>query len=321
MVKVSVAMAAYRGEKFIGEQLQSLAAQTRLPDEVVITDDSPDDATRREVERFSDRLPLRYVANPVRLGVTGNFNAALTLTTGDAVLLCDQDDAWYPDKIAAMCGELNDREAAVFCDSDVADASGRPAGFTHLESRGCGRLRQLAAGRWPDQLAECCRRVPAAGHDMALTRELLERLLPLPELPACHDTYIGVAAAALGAWRIVPRSLGTFRRHGDSASGAGRPPTWLGQWRAACEAVRNGSAAWNAALFAAVLERFPDLPEPVREALEARQKYSANRAAMDVAFPERLPLIWREWRSGNYSRFGRGWKNAVQDLFLRKPGL
>ena len=145
-MKISVVMAAYRGEKFIGAQLQSLAAQTRPPDEVVITDDSPDDATRREVERFSGLLPLRYVANPVRLGVTGNFNAALAQTTGDAVFLCDQDDVWYPEKIEAMCEYLDAECAAVFCDSDVTDENGVPQGFTHLESRGYGTLRKLPAG-------------------------------------------------------------------------------------------------------------------------------------------------------------------------------
>ena len=320
-MKVSVAIAAYRGEKFIGAQLRSLAEQTRPPDEVVVTDDSPDDATRREVEHFSGVLPLRYVANPVRLGVTGNFNAALSLTAGDAVFLCDQDDVWYPDKIAVMCGQLNSGGAAVFCDSDVTDADGVPAGFTHWESREYGALRRLPEGVWSDQLAACCRRVPAAGHDMALTRELLERLLPLPDLPLCHDTYLGVAAAALGAWRIVPRSLGTFRRHGASASGAGARLSWRGQWRAARESVRGGSFAWNAQLFAAVLDRLPESEPAVREVLTARMRHSRARAGMDVPLLRRLPAIWREMRSGNYVRFGRGWKNLVQDLFFRESDL
>ena len=320
-MKISVALAAYRGEKFIGAQLRSLAAQTRLPDEVVVTDDSPDEATRREAERFSGDLPLRYIANPVRLGVTGNFNAALAQTTGDAVFLCDQDDVWHPEKIETMCGFLDAQCAAVFCDSDVTDENGVLQGFTHLESRGYGALRNCPFGFWPDQLAACCRRVPAAGHDMAFSRKLLERVLPLPELPDCHDTYLGVAAAALGAWRIVPRSLGIFRRHGASASGAGRRPSLAGAWRAARESVRSRSFAWNAALFAEVLTRLPELPDEIRAVLEARQRHSANRAAMDVAFPKRVPLIWREWRAGNYSRFGRGWKNVLQDLFLRDPDL
>lgn len=36
MTRISIAMAVYNGERFIGEQLESLLQQTRLPDELVI---------------------------------------------------------------------------------------------------------------------------------------------------------------------------------------------------------------------------------------------------------------------------------------------
>ncbi len=317
-MKISVAIAAYRGEKFIGEQLQSIAAQTRIPDEVIICDDSPDELTRLEVEKFSGILPIRYHANPTRLGVTGNFNQALFLATGDIIFLCDQDDCWYPEKIAIMSEMLSPGEKqAVFCDSDISDAAGNPSGITHLESRGFGFLRQSPPGVWLDQLKHCCRRVPAAGHDMAFTAGLLQKLLPLPDLPECHDTYLGVAAAALGAWRIIPNSLGIFRRHQHSTSRAGEINSWLNQLREAKISVQNNSFAWNAALFQAVLDRLPDLDAPEIEIIKARIQHSKKRAEMDKNFFRRIPEIWHELHTGNYTRFGRGWKNVIQDLFFR----
>ena len=36
MATISVAMTTYNGERFLGEQLRSIAAQERLPDELVI---------------------------------------------------------------------------------------------------------------------------------------------------------------------------------------------------------------------------------------------------------------------------------------------
>ena len=206
---------------------------------------------------------------------------------------------------------------AVFCDSDITDAVNHPCGLTHLQSRGYGCLRELPPGMWQNQLADCCRRVPGAGHDMAFTRPLLQKLLPLPDLPECHDTYLGTAAAALGAWRICPQSLGTFRRHSDSASQAGRKNSLLNQLRAAKESVKNNSFAWNAALFQAILDRLPDLDNATCAMLRARMKHSANRAGMSKNIFFRVPQIYRELRSGNYARFGRGWKNVIQDLFLR----
>ena len=40
-VLISVAMATYNGANFLEAQLDSLAAQTRLPDELVVTDTIP----------------------------------------------------------------------------------------------------------------------------------------------------------------------------------------------------------------------------------------------------------------------------------------
>ena len=37
-LKISIAMATYNGGKYLQEQLDSFLAQTRLPDELVITD-------------------------------------------------------------------------------------------------------------------------------------------------------------------------------------------------------------------------------------------------------------------------------------------
>ena len=291
-MKISVAIAAYRGEKFIGEQLASIAAQTRVPDEVVVCDDSPDDLTEMAVNGFRDLLNIRYFRNTPALGVAANFNKALALASGDLVFLCDQDDLWYPDKVSVMSKAAGEEEiAAVFCDSDITDADGHPLGFTHLESRGCKELYHLPRGVWEGQFVYSCRRFPAAGHDMALSRALLERILPIPDIPACHDNYLGVAAAALDAWHAVPRSLGIFRRHEQSLSGAGKNFSLFGQLKEAVASVRNDSFSWNVRLFSAVRDALPDLPPERRALLDERIAHSANRAAMNVSFRRRLPLI------------------------------
>jgi glycosyltransferase involved in cell wall biosynthesis len=36
---MSVTLCTYEGERYLGEQLTSIATQTRLPDEVVVCDD------------------------------------------------------------------------------------------------------------------------------------------------------------------------------------------------------------------------------------------------------------------------------------------
>lgn len=316
-MKISVAIAAYCGEKYIGDQLVSIVNQTVVPDEVVICDDSPDDLTENEVRKFEKFLNIRYFRNSSQLGAAANFNKALSLCTGDVVFLADQDDVWYPYKVAWMMEHFSAGALAVFCNSDITDADGEKTGFTHFESRSCGNLRKCAPGLWKSQFPDSCRRFPAAGHDMALKNDFLKKLLPIPELTNCHDNYLGIAAAAFDAWVIVPDSCGTFRRHGNSTSGAGERISLLGELKAARASVKNNSFAWNAELFRSVLEKFPTLPAERSALLKERMEHSLARAKMGEKKSRKLRLIIQEIRNRNYFRFGRGWKNVIQDLFLR----
>ena len=317
-MKISVAIAAYCGEKFIGEQLASIAVQTRVPDEVVICDDSPDGLTEKTVMKYSDMLNIRYFRNDSPLGAAANFNKALSLCSGEVIFLCDQDDLWYPHKVSEMIKYLKSGTvSAVFCDSDITDANGEDRKITHFETRGYGNLRKVSAGMWQGQFEQSCRRFPGAGHDMAFTKEFLDAVLPIPELKNCHDNYLGVAGAALEAWKVIPDSLGIFRRHEKSTSQAGDRMTWLRQLKEARQSVGANTFEWNVKLFSAVLERLPQLPDERKKLLEKRIAHSQKRADMPGFFFHRLPVVLAEFRNGNYAKFGRGWKNIIQDLFLR----
>jgi hypothetical protein len=82
-------------------------------------------------------------------------------------------------------------------------------------------------------------------------------------------------------------------------------------WQEARQSIKDNTFRWSAALYQEAYNRFGD------EKLFRRAEHSAVRAGMNIPLWKRLPLVFREWRSGNYRRFGRGWKNVVQDLFFR----
>src|SRR3954470_17842517 len=94
----SVAMCTYNGARFLGEQLASVAAQTRPPDELVVCDDRSTDETASLVRDFAAAAPfrVRLHVNERNLGSTRNFERAVSLCEGDLIALSDQDDEWLP---------------------------------------------------------------------------------------------------------------------------------------------------------------------------------------------------------------------------------
>ena len=72
---ISVAICTYNGARYVREQLESIANQTQLPDEVVICDDVSEDDTLNILNDFASqgRFAVRIVANSERLGPARNF--------------------------------------------------------------------------------------------------------------------------------------------------------------------------------------------------------------------------------------------------------
>jgi glycosyltransferase involved in cell wall biosynthesis len=57
-MNVSIALATYNGARWLRDQLESLACQTLLPCEVVVSDDQSTDRTLEVVEQFSASAPF-----------------------------------------------------------------------------------------------------------------------------------------------------------------------------------------------------------------------------------------------------------------------
>jgi cellulose synthase/poly-beta-1,6-N-acetylglucosamine synthase-like glycosyltransferase len=83
-LRISVAMCTYNGEEYLQEQLDSILAQERLPEEVVVCDDDSSDSTRDILASFAASAPFRVRTehNLPRMGSTSNFEKAVRLCTG-----------------------------------------------------------------------------------------------------------------------------------------------------------------------------------------------------------------------------------------------
>jgi glycosyltransferase involved in cell wall biosynthesis len=206
-MKISIAMATCNGANHIREQLQSFAAQERLPDELIICDDCSADDTQAIVLDFARKspFPVRLETNSVRLGVARNFDRALSLCTGELVFLSDQDDVWLPAKIATMVeAAMNDLDHHCFInDAWLTDARMRPVGATKMQ-----RIRE--AGLPEDMMVMGCCAV--------FRSELLHLLLPVPPGQTAHDSWMVHLADLLGMTCRLPVPLQFYRRHGANVS-------------------------------------------------------------------------------------------------------
>ncbi len=125
--KISIAMATYNGERFLSQLLDSLFNQSMKVDEIIVVDDCSNDETVSILETYSKKMPIKVYVNDENLGVNQNFEKAVSLTTGDYVLLCDQDDVWLPfnveSKVQALAIMPQDKPAFVASRSIMVDSN------------------------------------------------------------------------------------------------------------------------------------------------------------------------------------------------------
>ena len=220
-MRLSVALTTYHGARHLGDQLASLRAQTRPPDELVVCDEQSSDATPTILGDFqaSAPFPVRVVVNPARLGIIANFEKVIGLCSGDVIFLADQDDFWHPDKLArhAAIYEANPDVGLVFSDANVVDAQLRPLNLRMFQQLGVtpARLAQLSGPRALDLLA---RRPFLLGCTISFRASLRPILTPFPT-NQLHDNWIPFALASVTRFQGIAEPLIDYRSHQQQSVG------------------------------------------------------------------------------------------------------
>jgi glycosyltransferase involved in cell wall biosynthesis len=99
---LSVILPTYNAAPFLDAALAGVAAQSRLPDEVVVLDDASVDDTIAIARRWDSLLPLTVVPRPQNGGLGAARGLAIERSSGELLALLDADDYWLPDHLAVM---------------------------------------------------------------------------------------------------------------------------------------------------------------------------------------------------------------------------
>ena len=99
--KIAILMATYNGKDYIGEQIDSLLAQSFTNWHLYIHDDGSTDGTDKVIHQYENRYPqhISILNYPSQGGACGNFLSMLENVSADYYMFCDQDDVWLPEKI------------------------------------------------------------------------------------------------------------------------------------------------------------------------------------------------------------------------------
>lgn len=206
---LSVAMATYNGIAYLEEQVDSVLSQLEDGDELVVSDDGSTDGTRERLEAYAEADKRVRVLDGPQAGVIKNFEHAIAACRGDVIALCDQDDAWMPQKRKVIEEAFSDPKTVLMMHNALvvdADNAVVAPSFFALRNTRTGFWKNL----WKNSYIGCC---------MAFSSRLKDVILPFPRSIPMHDQWIGMQAERHGKVVLTERPLLWYRRHGGNATG------------------------------------------------------------------------------------------------------
>jgi len=321
--RLSIAMCTYNGARYVLEELVDIAAQTRLPDELVVCDDGSTDGTIEIIESFvrHSRFAVRLEVNDKNLGCTKNFEKAIRMCHGEIIVLADQDDLWHPHKLNCMARVFeNEGIGAVFSDAWLIDENSQLLPQKLWKSFFFNSREQEKFDRGQG-LKVLLKHSAVTGATMAFRSKFRELALPIP-VKHIHDHWIALLIASVSQLAAIRTPLIRYRKHQAQLTGPGGGYNSLGQM------VRIASVARRDEYFREV-EQFSEVHERLCERSEAfrphpnvlrliGQKIDHRRARGSLPNSKflRLPLLFREVVTQRYWRYSLGLGSFAKDLLV-----
>ncbi len=293
-------LATYQGERYLGEQLASIAGQTHTNWTLTISDDGSTDGTLGICQDFASQQAPHTVRNIPGPGQhsTANFLQMIRsvdrFEEHDLFAFCDQDDVWLPEKLARALASIQNaslktgQPALYAARTRLVDENLKPLGLSQLPVRPLGFGNALLQN-------------VASGNTMVFNAALLRLLRRVhPEHAVLHDWTAYQAVTGCGGWmHLDPSPCLLYRQHDHNLIGSqGR--SWDKVLRIGM-LLRGQYRTWGNQTEAAMkdIKEFltPDAQQLLRNFQHMRRqpRFAARlRAGADSG-------LWRQTRSGRAS--------------------
>ena len=217
--KIEILLATYNGEKYVGEQIDSIINQTYNNWELLIRDDNSKDRTLeilKEYEKKDKRIKV-IEDKKGNLGFVKNFEELLNNSKEDWVMFSDQDDYWLENKIEKYVAILNTssedilkKPMLIHSNSFICD--------DNLEIIKDEFINSKIANKYNEDDFYFAYFVQ--GSTVLINRTIIDLALPFSKNVTVHDRYFHLLAEFLGKRIFINESLIKYRQHSNNKIGA-----------------------------------------------------------------------------------------------------
>ena len=223
--EIVVLLAAYNGEKYIREMIDSVLGQDYKNFNLVLSDDGSTDGTKDILEEYAKNYPdiVTHYQSGQRFGSAQKHFMHLLDAFHDAqyVMFCDQDDVWHADKISKTLTRMKELEAdnkdvpiLVHTDLRVVDANLKVTSKSFCKSMNL-RGKETAFNRFLVQnvVTGCTMMVNRCLVNLAVSSNKEQEVI-------MHDWWIALIASAFGVIGYISEPTIDYRQHGKNVVGA-----------------------------------------------------------------------------------------------------
>nr|ABM68317.1 WsbC [Anoxybacillus tepidamans] len=224
MPLVSIVVATYFPRTdFFEKQLQSLNNQTYENIEIIICDDSANDAEYEKVKKTAEniisRFPCKVIRNEKNVGSNKTFERLTKEANGDYICYCDQDDIWLSEKVERLVSHITKHHCTlVYSDLSLIDENDR---IIHKSfKRSNFRLKHVHGD---NTFAHLINRNSVTGCAMMIRTDVAKSAIPFPSYDEyVHDHWLAICAAARGRIGYIHDPMVLYRMHPNNQIGKKR---------------------------------------------------------------------------------------------------
>jgi len=206
--KISVIMPVLNGERYIGEAIESIVAQTYRDYELIVVNDGSTDGTCEQVNRFAERIPIKIIHHASCQGIARSINDGIRASSGEFIAFLDHDDLWFPNFLETQFAYLQAHPDVGMVHSDFQTID--PTGEILEASVSACRGRTRASGDvFPNLFMDSF----IVGNSVLIRKECFERLGLIDEVLRWGDYHMWLRIARHYKVDYVAKVLTKYRQH------------------------------------------------------------------------------------------------------------